>query len=64
MGMNAKRLLEIVLCFFLPPLAVFIHSGYEIGSSLLISILLTVLAWIPGIIFALWYCLFRGGTAI
>ncbi|PKA99805.1 uncharacterized membrane protein YqaE (UPF0057 family) [Flavobacteriaceae bacterium MAR_2009_75] len=43
-------LLTIILNILLPPLAVFLKHG--IGLTLLVSILLTMLAWIPGIIHA------------
>lgn len=43
-------LLTIVLNILLPPLAVFLKHG--VGSALLISILLTLLAWLPGVIHA------------
>ncbi len=40
----------IVLNILLPPLAVFMNHGF--GSAFFISILLTALAWLPGIIHA------------
>lgn len=43
-------LLTIILNLLLPPLAVFMKHG--VGSTLLISILLTLLGWIPGVIHA------------
>ncbi|APA64552.1 MAG: YqaE/Pmp3 family membrane protein [Maribacter dokdonensis] len=43
-------LLTIILNILLPPLAVFMKHG--IGTTLLISILLTLLAWLPGVIHA------------
>lgn len=43
-------LLTIILNFSLPPLAVFPKHG--IGSTLLIGILLTLLACLPGVIHA------------
>lgn len=42
--------LTIILNILLPPLAVFLKHG--IGSTLLISVLLTMLAWLPGVIHA------------
>ena len=44
--------LLIVLCILLPPLAVYLHQG-EVNSKFWISILLTILFWIPGVIYAL-----------
>ena len=39
-----------VLCILLPPLAVFLHLG--IGTEFWISLILTLLFWIPGVIYA------------
>jgi len=41
----------IVLAFFLPPLAVALDVGC--GWEFWVSLLLTFLAWIPGVIFSL-----------
>ncbi|CAM4347300.1 YqaE/Pmp3 family membrane protein [Gillisia limnaea] len=43
-------ILTIVLNILLPPLAVFLKHG--LGVTFLISILLTLLGWIPGMIHA------------
>lgn len=40
----------IILNILLPPVAVFIKHG--MGTTLLISIVLTIVAWIPGVIHA------------
>ena len=42
---------EIILSFLLPPLAVYLHS--DIGTEFWISVILTLLGWIPGVIYAL-----------
>lgn len=42
--------LTIILNILLPPLAVFLKHG--LGSAFLISILLTIIGWIPGVIHA------------
>jgi len=42
---------EIILAILLPPLAVFLHDG--LGTTFWISLLLTLLFWIPGVIYAL-----------
>jgi uncharacterized membrane protein YqaE (UPF0057 family) len=47
---NTMSLLTIILNILLPPLAVFLKHG--IGTTLLVSILLTMLAWLPGVIHA------------
>ncbi|MGC1204742.1 MAG: YqaE/Pmp3 family membrane protein [Flavobacteriaceae bacterium] len=43
-------LITIILNILLPPLAVAMKHG--VGNTLLISILLTLLAWLPGVIHA------------
>lgn len=43
-------LLTIILSVLLPPVAVFMKKG--IGGALLLNILLTILAWVPGVIHA------------
>lgn len=45
------RILMILLAIFLPPVAVGLERG--LGASLLLNILLTLLAWLPGAIHAL-----------
>jgi len=47
---NSMSLLTIILNILLPPLAVFMKHG--VGTTLLISIVLTLLAWLPGVIHA------------
>ncbi|WP_308992191.1 YqaE/Pmp3 family membrane protein [Mariniflexile litorale] len=43
-------LIIIILNILLPPLAVFMKHG--VGTTLVISILLTLIGWIPGVIHA------------
>jgi uncharacterized membrane protein YqaE (UPF0057 family) len=43
-------LVTIILNILLPPLAVFMNHG--LGATFLISVLLTLLAWLPGVIHA------------
>ncbi len=43
-------ILTIILNILLPPLAVFMKHG--LGTTFLISIILTVIGWIPGVIHA------------
>ncbi|MFD1552244.1 YqaE/Pmp3 family membrane protein [Putridiphycobacter roseus] len=45
-------ILLVILCFLLPPIAVGIKTDWDI-TKLLISILLTIFFWLPGIIYAL-----------
>lgn len=42
--------LTILLNILIPPLAVFLKHG--IGSTFLISVLLTILGWLPGVVHA------------
>lgn len=48
---DAHMLVKIILAFLLPPAAVYIHEG--IGTYFWLSIIFTLLFWVPGIIFAL-----------
>lgn len=47
---NEMSLLTIILNILLPPLAVFMKHG--LGTTFLISLLLTALGWLPGVIHA------------
>ncbi len=44
-------LIEILAAFLLPPLAVFLRQG--LGTAFWVSVLVTLLFWVPGVIFAL-----------
>lgn len=48
---SSVNIVEIILAVLLPPLAVFLHDG--LGTTFWISLLLTLLFWIPGVIYAL-----------
>ena len=48
---SVDPILLYILCVLLPPLAVYLHQG-EINSKFWISIILTLLFWIPGVIYA------------
>lgn len=43
-------LLMIILSVLLPPLAVFLNHG--LSGKFLISLLLTLVGWVPGVIYA------------
>jgi len=47
-----NKLVAIVVSFLLPPLAVYLKAGA--GKDLVINILLCCLAYVPGIIHAIW----------
>lgn len=49
---STNTLLLVILAILLPPLAVYLHEG-EINNRFWISLLLTILFWIPGVIYAL-----------
>ncbi len=53
--LKIKRLMDIIriICaIFLPPLGVFLQTGFS--TQLAINILLTLLGYIPGIVHAIW----------
>jgi uncharacterized membrane protein YqaE (UPF0057 family) len=52
---GVNRVLLIILAIFIPPIAVLISKG--LGVEFLIDILLTLLFWLPGIIYALYLIL-------
>lgn len=49
---STNTLLLVILAILLPPLAVYLHQG-EINTKFWISLLLTILFWVPGVIYAL-----------
>lgn len=49
---NINMVLLAVVTFFIPPLGVFIHQG-EINSKFWISLVLTLLLWLPGMIYSM-----------
>ena len=49
---DEETILLIVLCFLLPPLAVYLHQN-AINTKFWISLILTLLFWLPGVIYAL-----------
>jgi uncharacterized membrane protein YqaE (UPF0057 family) len=49
---STNTLLLVILCILLPPLAVYLHQG-EINNKFWISLILTLLFWLPGVIYAL-----------
>ena len=55
MSAKTEQLLHVIIAILLPPVAVFLKKG--VGTELIISIVLTILGYIPGIIYALWIIL-------
>jgi uncharacterized membrane protein YqaE (UPF0057 family) len=49
---STNTLLLVILAILLPPLAVYLHEN-AINAKFWLSILLTLLFWIPGVIYAL-----------
>lgn len=49
---DTNTLLLVILAILLPPLAVYLHEG-EINTRFWISLILTLLFWLPGVIYAL-----------
>lgn len=49
---STNTVLLVILAILLPPLAVYLHQG-EINKKFWISLVLTLLFWVPGIIYAL-----------
>lgn len=47
-----NTVLLVILAILLPPLAVYLHEG-EINNRFWISLILTLLFWLPGVIYAL-----------
>ncbi|KAM3698230.1 hypothetical protein ACB098_06G173000 [Castanea mollissima] len=50
--MGSESFIEVILAILLPPVGVFIHYGC--GVEFWIDLLLTILGYIPGIIYALY----------
>jgi uncharacterized membrane protein YqaE (UPF0057 family) len=49
---DTDTLLLVILAILLPPLAVYLYEG-EINNRFWISLILTLLGWLPGVIYAL-----------
>lgn len=56
---DATSIVIVLACLFLPPLGVLLLDG--IGPEFIISICLTILGWIPGVIYAVWLWTRAGG---
>ncbi|NOT93380.1 MAG: YqaE/Pmp3 family membrane protein [Ferruginibacter sp.] len=53
---STNTLLLVILAIILPPLAVYLHQG-EINKKFWIDLILTLLFFLPGIIYALYVIL-------
>lgn len=54
-GADMNKVLLVIIAFFLPPLAVFLKTS-ALGPTIL-SIVLTIIFWLPGFLHALWVIL-------
>ncbi len=54
--MRVSKLIAIIAAILLPPLGIFLARG--LGAEFWIGTLLTILFWVPGVIFAL-ICVLR-----
>ncbi len=48
-----NKIVQAVIAFFIPPLAVFLKEG-KIGTNFWINLVLTILFWLPGFLHALY----------
>ncbi|KAI8900908.1 hypothetical protein BC833DRAFT_522911 [Globomyces pollinis-pini] len=53
MAITCSDIFKVFFAFILPPIGVFMEKGFE-GNHIWVSILLTLLGFIPGIIHALY----------
>ncbi|GAV47655.1 hypothetical protein ZYGR_0H05010 [Zygosaccharomyces rouxii] len=54
--MDGAKLVNIILAIFLPPVSAFLSSGF--GTEFVIDLILTICAFFPGMLFAL-YLVFK-----
>ena len=50
---KTDEILLAILCVILPPVAVYLHQNKQTNNKFWLSLLLTLLFWLPGIIYAL-----------
>ena len=50
-GKSEKDIVTILLCIFIPPLAVYLYED-DLTTNFWIDLILTILFWLPGMIFA------------
>jgi len=54
--MDSNKILQIVLCFILPPLAVYVKNG-KIDNTFWLNVILTLLGGLPGLVHGLYVVL-------
>jgi len=53
---DTDTILLVILCFLLPPLAVYLKYN-DAGTPFVVNVILTILFWVPGVIHALYHVL-------
>jgi uncharacterized membrane protein YqaE (UPF0057 family) len=51
-----NKILQVIVCFFIPPLAVYMKNG-KIDNAFWINVVLTLLGGVPGLLHALYVVL-------
>ncbi len=51
-----NKILQVIVCFFIPPLAVYMKKG-TIDNTFWINVVLTILGGVPGLLHALYVVL-------
>ena len=51
-----NKILQVIVCFFIPPLAVYMKKG-QIDNAFWINVVLTLLGGVPGVLHALYVVL-------
>jgi len=51
-----NKILQVIVCFFIPPLAVYMKTG-KIDNTFWINVVLTILGGVPGLLHALYVVL-------
>jgi uncharacterized membrane protein YqaE (UPF0057 family) len=51
-----NKVLQVIICFFIPPLAVYMKNG-KIDNTFWLNVVLTILGGIPGLLHALYVVL-------
>jgi uncharacterized membrane protein YqaE (UPF0057 family) len=50
---KTDEILLAILCVLLPPLAVYLHQNKQTNNKFWLSVILSLLFWVPGIIYAI-----------
>lgn len=52
-----NKVLQVILCFFIPPLAVYLKKGNKIDNDFWINVVLTLFGGLPGLLHGLYIVL-------